>query len=98
MRNLYLIIFTAILFYSIQIRAQQYITDHTIAFESVLRDIPVEYISTVRNNLHIAYQHTSHETHVSYGIFGLPRYKYGDENEEAPSQPDTLFSESINWI
>ncbi|MCD4770632.1 MAG: hypothetical protein K8R35_10755 [Bacteroidales bacterium] len=51
----------------------------SVAFESVLRDIPAEYIEAARNNLHIAYQHTSHGTHVSYGLFGLPDYKNGDE-------------------
>ena len=55
------------------------IADHTIAFENVLRSIPDEYINAARNELHIAYQHTSHGTHVSYGMFGLPGYKAGDE-------------------
>ena len=55
------------------------IADHTIAFENVLRSIPDEYINAARNDLHIAYQHTSHGTHVSYGMFGLPGYKAGDE-------------------
>jgi len=55
------------------------IADHNIAFEDVLRSIPDEYIDAARENLHIAYQHTSHGTHVSYGLFGLPDYKDGDE-------------------
>ena len=55
------------------------IASDSVAFESVLRDIPTNYIEAVRNNLHIAYQHTSHGTHVSYGMFGLPDYKSGDE-------------------
>lgn len=55
------------------------IASDSVAFESVLRDIPVEYIEAARYNLHIAYQHTSHGTHVSYGMFGLPDYKNGDE-------------------
>ncbi|MCD4710056.1 MAG: hypothetical protein K8R52_04360 [Bacteroidales bacterium] len=55
------------------------IASDSVAFESVLRDIPTEYIDAARNDLHIAYQHTSHGTHVSYGIFGLPDYKPGDE-------------------
>ena len=63
------------------------IADHTIAFEDVLRSIPEEYINAARNNLHIAYQHTSHGTHVSRGLFGLPDYKAGDE---------TLFAISNN--
>ena len=55
------------------------IASDSVAFESVLRDIPTNYIEAARNNLHIAYQHTSHGTHVSYGMFGLPDYKPGDE-------------------
>ena len=63
------------------------IADHTIAFENILRSIPEEYINAARNNLHVAYQHTSHGTHVSRGMFGLPDYKDGDE---------TLFAISNN--
>ena len=55
------------------------IASDSVAFESVLRDIPTNYIEAARNNLHVAYQHTSHGTHVSYGLFGLPDYKTGDE-------------------
>jgi hypothetical protein len=47
--------------------------------KSVLRSIPQEYIALARQNLHIAYQHTSHGTHVSYGMFGLQDYKSGDK-------------------
>ncbi len=50
-----------------------------IGLENVLRSIPEEYINAARNNLHIAYQHTSHGTHVSRGMFGLPDFKAGDE-------------------
>ncbi|PRY97775.1 hypothetical protein BY457_11156 [Marinilabilia salmonicolor] len=56
-----------------------YIADHTIATEEVLRGIPVQYIDYARENFHIAYQHTSHGTHVSRGVFGLPDYKEGDD-------------------
>lgn len=59
------------------------IADHTIAYEDILRSIPEAYINTARENLHIAYQHTSHGTHVSYGMFGLPLYKDGDEKRFA---------------
>jgi len=55
------------------------IADQTIAHEGILRSIPEEFINAARNELHIAYQHTSHGTHVSYGMFGLPSYKAGDE-------------------
>jgi hypothetical protein len=64
------------------------IANDTIAFETVLRSIPDEYINAVRNNLHIAYQHTSHGTHVSYGMFGLPGYKAGDETRFAITNND----------
>ncbi len=64
------------------------IADHTIAFEEILRAIPDEYINAARENLHIAYQHTSHGTHVSYGMFGLPGYKAGDETKYAITNND----------
>ncbi|MCG8701338.1 MAG: hypothetical protein MI922_25005 [Bacteroidales bacterium] len=56
-----------------------YIASYEQAKESVLRSIPEEYINKARTSLHIAYQHTSHGTHVSYGMYGLPGYKTGDE-------------------
>jgi hypothetical protein len=56
-----------------------FIADHLIAKESVLRSIPEEYINFARNNFHIAYQHTSHGTHVAYGLFGLQDYKNEDD-------------------
>ncbi len=54
------------------------IANHSVATDSVLRKIPKEYIDKARNTLHIAYQHTSHGTHVAYGLFGLPDFKNGD--------------------
>ncbi|MBN1414105.1 MAG: hypothetical protein JW973_03300 [Bacteroidales bacterium] len=56
-----------------------YIASYQVAKENVLRSIPEKYINAARNNLHIAYQHTSHGTHVSRGLFGLQDYKPGDE-------------------
>lgn len=56
-----------------------YIADHHIAKDSVLRSIPEKYIDLARTTLHIAYQHTSHGTHVSRGLFGLPDFKEGDK-------------------
>ena len=56
-----------------------YIAGYSKAKESVLRSIPQEYINAARNNLHIAYQHTSHGTQVARGIFGLQDYKTGDD-------------------
>jgi hypothetical protein len=42
-----------------------FIASYQVAKEDILRSIPEEYINAARNNLHIAYQHTSHGTHVS---------------------------------
>ncbi len=56
-----------------------FVAGHEVATEQVLRSIPVEYINTARNTFHVAYQHTSHGTHVSYGMFGLQDYKAGDD-------------------
>jgi hypothetical protein len=61
------------------LNGSKFIADYTIAKEEVLRSIPKEYIDKARNNLHVAYQHTSHGTHVSFGLFGLQDYKAGDE-------------------
>ncbi len=55
------------------------IASYNVAKEDILRSIPEEFIQAARNNLHIAYQHTSHGTHVSYGLFGLQDYKAGDD-------------------
>ncbi len=57
----------------------EFIAGNTVATESVLRSIPDKYIDEARQTLHIAYQHTSHGTHVSYGLFGLQDYKDGDD-------------------
>jgi len=61
-------------------QTEQFIADHTIAKEEVLRQVPEEYINYARENFHIAYQHTSHGTHVSRGMFGLQDYKTNDDN------------------
>jgi len=55
------------------------IASYQVANQQVLRSIPVEYINAARDNLHIAYQHTSHGTHVSYGMYGLQDFKEGDD-------------------
>ncbi len=55
------------------------IADFSVAKESTLRYIPETYINYARENFHIAYQHTSHGTHVPYGLNGLQQYKAGDE-------------------
>jgi hypothetical protein len=55
------------------------VASYQVAREEVLRSIPEEYIHEARNTLHVAYQHTSHGTHVSKGLFGLQDYKGGDD-------------------
>jgi hypothetical protein len=55
-----------------------FISSYEQALEDVLRSIPEEYINKARNDFHVAYQHTSHGTHVSYGVFGLQDFKDGD--------------------
>lgn len=62
-----------------------FIADYTIAKESVLRAIPDSYINTARTTLRVSYNHTSHGTHVSYGAYGLPGYKAGDDVKFAVS-------------
>ena len=59
--------------------AGPYIADYTVAKEGILRSIPQMYIDSARALLHVAYQHTSHGTHVTYGLFGLQDYKAGDD-------------------
>jgi hypothetical protein len=60
------------------IKAGPYIADYSVAKEGILRSIPQMYIDSARTLLHVAYQHTSHGTHVTYGIFGLKDFKSGD--------------------
>jgi hypothetical protein len=55
------------------------IASYNIAFDNILRSIPEEYINAARNTLHVAYQHTSHGTHVSRGMFGLQDFRSGDD-------------------
>ncbi len=58
--------------------AGDYIADYSKAKENVLRAIPKKYMDVARNQLQVAYQHTSHGTHVTRGLFGLKDYKVGD--------------------
>lgn len=62
------------------------IVGHERATEAVLRSIPAAYIEWAKTSLHVAYQHTSHGTHVSYGLYGLAGYKSGDETRYAITQ------------
>jgi len=68
----------ALLQLSFPLLSQQYIAGSSVAKEEVLRKIPQEYIDKARRELVIAYQHTSHGTHVARGVFGLQDYKIGD--------------------
>ncbi|TRX71094.1 hypothetical protein [Carboxylicivirga sp. M1479] len=76
------------------IEGDDFIADYRVANEEVLRAIPQAYIDLARNNLRVAYQHTSHGTHVSYGLYGLQDYKDGDEKlfgiTRYGKQPDKL--------
>ncbi len=59
--------------------SQQFIADYSVAKEEVLRSIPENVIAQVRNDFKILYFHTSHGTHVTFGVNGLQRYKTGDD-------------------
>ena len=54
------------------------IAGHEQALESVLDSIPDAYINSARENFHVAYNHSSHGTHVSYGVYGLEAYTAED--------------------
>jgi hypothetical protein len=68
-----------------------YIAGHDVAKEGVLRAIPREYVDKARTTLHVAYQHTSHGTHVSRGLSGLHDYKPGDDQLYGLSYVDDGF-------
>ena len=68
-----------------------YVAGHQVAKESVLRSIPRKYIDKARTTLHIAYQHTSHGTHVTRGMSGLNDYKPGDDQLFGFSYVDDKF-------
>src|SRR5512133_4328432 len=55
------------------------VADHKIALESEIRSIPARFLEDARNDLHVAYQHTSHGYQVSFGLYGLQSYKDGDD-------------------
>ncbi len=57
----------------------------SVALDSVLRTIPDSVLATIRSDFEVAYFHTSHGTHVSYGVFGLPDFKDGDDVKFAVS-------------
>ncbi|MEW6750647.1 MAG: hypothetical protein AB1505_06685 [Candidatus Latescibacterota bacterium] len=55
------------------------IADHRVADQTSLRAIPTRYIDAARRSFHVAYMHTSHGTHVTFGVYGLPGFRPGDE-------------------
>lgn len=85
----------ALLMLSLLLTGCNYVADHNVATEATLRAIPDTYIDAARTTLHVAYNHTSHGTHVSYGIYGLPDFKAGDATKFAVTRnslpdPDML--------
>jgi uncharacterized protein YjdB len=79
MKNLFASITLTAAVFSQPLISQPYIGDYTVAREDVLRSIPPEYINKARNELVIAFQHSSHGTQVSRGVYGLQDYKPGDD-------------------
>lgn len=73
-----------------------YIAGHEVAKESVLRSIPRKYIDKARTTLHVAYQHTSHGTHVTLGLSGLNDYKEGDSEVFGFSYVDVAFGQGVS--
>jgi hypothetical protein len=63
-----------------------FIAGHEEGKEVTLRSIPEAFLDFARENFVISYQHTSHGTHVTRGMYGLPGYKAGDEELFAISQ------------
>lgn len=58
--------------------ADQVIADHTVSKEANLRSIPRWAIEAAKNNLHIAYFHSSHGSRVITGMDGLRNFRSGD--------------------
>jgi hypothetical protein len=74
-----------------------YVADHLVATEAVLRAIPDSDIDSARTQLHVAYNHTSHGTHVSYGVFGLPDYKTGDDTKFAVTRNSLPEADKLDF-
>lgn len=88
MKNLFIftVLSVGFLLLTYPVVSQHYVADYTVAKEEVLRSIPQEYINKARTELVVAFQHTSHGSHVSRGVFGLPDYKAGDRQLFAVSE------------
>lgn len=79
------------------VESGKYVADYTVAKDSVLRAIPDNYINTARTTLHVAYNHTSHGTHVSYGVFGLPGFKAGDSTKFGVTRNTTADPNKLDF-
>lgn len=75
----------------------KYVADYTVAKDSVLRSIPDAYINAARTTLRIAYFHTSHGTHVSFGLFGLPGFKSGDDVKFGITNNSTRDADKLDF-
>ena len=64
--------------------------DHTVAKESVFRAIPQTAIEKAKNDLRIAYFHSSHGSRVISGMDGLVNYKAGDDSLYAFTKDGSL--------
>lgn len=78
-------------------RSNKTIADYIVAKDSVLRQIPDKYITAVRRTLRIAYIHTSHGTHVSYGLFGLQDFKTGDDVKFGITNNSTRETDKLDF-
>ncbi len=77
--------------------SSDYVAGYAVATEAALRAIPDSYINAARTTLHVAYNHTSHGTHVSYGISGLPDYKAGDASKFGITLNNTPDPAKLNF-
>jgi hypothetical protein len=58
------------------------IADHTIVDKVRLGQVPVSAIQNAKNELHIAYGHTSHGSQITTGMDGLPPFKESKGGED----------------
>jgi len=74
-----LMFFSTYLFFVAPAHGAGIIADHTVSKESVLRSIPDTAIQAAKDNLHIAYFHSSHGSRVISGMTGLKSFRAGDD-------------------
>ncbi len=72
------------------------IADHTVSKESVLRGIPESAITTAKENLRIAYFHSSHGSRIISGMTGLLNYKSGDGTKWAFTTDGSIQTGSLS--